>query len=458
VSTTKKAATVSLSMPVQEWQMESVRTRLIRGAFWSILGAALARGLSLAAAVFAGRMLGTVHFGELGMIQSTQGLFGVFAGAGLGLAATKHVAEFRATDAGRAGRCIILSIQIAALTGLAAMVCLFALSAWISREVLARPWLTLELQLASGLVLLSAISGVQTGALAGLERFRQIANVSVIRGVFLVAAMVAGVLWAGLLGAVIALLVAELAAVAANGFVLRRHCPTPTRGGTWREFAEVWRFSILAMLGSVATMPALWFANVVMVRQPHGYGALGVFNAAERWRQLLLFLPASLSATLLSLLSNLHGARDGSRYRKVVGVNLILTLTIVGLPALALMLFADPAMGVFGTDYRTGSLTLIILAGSAIVFVLNGLLGQILVSQGAIGLRLILDVFLALLLAGVSWWLVPVYGANGLALGRLVAYGAAAVALVIPAWYYLRRSRNQTAANLSLMTDAGGNG
>ena len=48
-----------------------------------------------AAFVLAGRLLGTAGFGEVGMIQSTQGLFGVLAGAGLGLAATKYVAEYR---------------------------------------------------------------------------------------------------------------------------------------------------------------------------------------------------------------------------------------------------------------------------------------------------------------------------------------------------------------------------
>lgn len=439
-----------------EWNADSVGVRFARSAFWAVLGAAVARGLSLAAAMFAGNLLGTVRFGELGMIQSTQGLFGVFAGAGLGLAATKHVAEFRAADAGRAGRCIVLSVQIAVVTGLVAMTGLFLLSSWISTDVLDRPWLSRELHVASGLVLLGAISGVQTGALAGLERFQLIAKVSVVRGAFLVAAMVAGVLWLGLLGAVIALVAAEAVAVAANVVALRSCCPRATRGGSWREFAAVWRFSILALLGSVATMPALWFANVVMVRQPGGYGDLGVFNAAERWRQVLLFLPASLSATLLSLLSNLHGARAGGSYRRVVALNLGLTLVIVGVPALAMMLFAQPAMGLFGHDYRAGGLTLILMAGSAIFFVLNGLLGQILVSQGAIGLRLVLDVLLAAVLAGVSWWFVPILRADGLALGQLVAYGTAVLALIAPAWYYLKKSA-QTSAQVVPVAVTGGN-
>jgi len=69
--------------------------RLAKGVFWSMAGAVISRGLMLAATVFVARMLGKNVYGELGMIRSTVGMFGVFAGFGLGLIATKQVAEFR---------------------------------------------------------------------------------------------------------------------------------------------------------------------------------------------------------------------------------------------------------------------------------------------------------------------------------------------------------------------------
>jgi O-antigen/teichoic acid export membrane protein len=72
--------------------------RLASGVFWSTAGAVISRGLMLAAWVLVARMLGKTGYGELGMIQSTVGMFGVFAGFGLGLTATKHVAEFRRSN------------------------------------------------------------------------------------------------------------------------------------------------------------------------------------------------------------------------------------------------------------------------------------------------------------------------------------------------------------------------
>ena len=90
--------------------------RLARGVFWSMAGAVISRGLMLAASVLVARMLGKMGFGELGMIRSTVGMFGIFAGFGLGLTATKHVAEFRSSDPERAGRIISLSWLVAMVT------------------------------------------------------------------------------------------------------------------------------------------------------------------------------------------------------------------------------------------------------------------------------------------------------------------------------------------------------
>src|ERR1022692_3038167 len=47
------------------------------------------------------------------MIQSTVGMLGIFAGLGLGITATKYVAELRSHDPERAGRIIALGCGVA---------------------------------------------------------------------------------------------------------------------------------------------------------------------------------------------------------------------------------------------------------------------------------------------------------------------------------------------------------
>src|SRR5438552_5948956 len=154
--------------------------RLARGMFWSMAGAVISRGLMFAAMVLVARMLGKKVFGELGMIQSTVGLFGTFAGFGLGVTATKHVAEFRHTDPERAGRILGLSGLTALATGGTMAVCLFVFAPWLAEHTINAPHLTGALRIGVLLLFISALNGAQIGALAGFEAFKAIAYVNLI--------------------------------------------------------------------------------------------------------------------------------------------------------------------------------------------------------------------------------------------------------------------------------------
>ena len=424
---------------------ESMATCFAVGAFWAVFGAAVSRGLTLAALVLAGRMLGTTGFGEVNMIQSTQGLFGVLAGAGLGLAATKFVAEFRSVDPARAGRCITLATLVAIISGIVGGGVLLVFADKLSESVLEAPHLKLELQIATGLILFGAINGVQIGALAGLGDFRMVAIINIVRGACLFVSLLIGISVAGVLGGVIGLVATEAFAVVVSQMALQRLFPQRWsdlfQGGmAWSEFDAMMRFSGLAVLASLATTSAMWFSNVVLATQNDGYASLGIFNAADRWRQVLLFLPASLAPIAMSMLSNLHGTNDPTGYRKLIGFNLWISLVVVGLPATVLMLLAPLAMSVFGAEYEIGAMTLVILAGSTLGVVMNTLLGQVLISKGGMGWRFAMDLLLAGVLAAASWLLVPVLQEQGLALAHLIAYSCTAVALILPVIWQLRNS------------------
>jgi O-antigen/teichoic acid export membrane protein len=426
---------------------DSIARHFAIGAFWALVGAIVSRGLTLASSVVAGRLLGTTGFGEIGMIQSTQGLFGIVAGAGLGLAATKFVAEFRSTDPARTRRCATLATTIALISGAVMALVLLALSGAMASSVLRAPHLTAELQVASGLVLFGTINGVQTGALVGLGDFRMVAVLTGVRGVCLCGFLLIGIELGGVLGGVVGLVMTEAIAVLANQVALRRLLPESVAGhdrrAAWNELREMGRFSALSLLGSIATMSAMWFANLVLVAQPDGYASLGVFNAAERWRQLLLFLPASFSPVILTMLSNLHGRSDPDAYRRLFGLNLVVSVAVVVVPSIGVMLCAAPAMGLFGDAYRAGGMTLVILSASSVAVVLNNLLGQVLVSQGAVMGRFVLDVLLAVVLAIASWQLIPIYREQGMALGSLIAFAVTAAALAATTIHFMRARRSE---------------
>jgi O-antigen/teichoic acid export membrane protein len=429
----------------------SVPARFAVGALWSVFGAGVSRGLTLGAFVLAGRLLGPTRFGEVGMVQSTQGLLGVLAGGSLGLAATRYVAEHGARDRARAEQYFALIMRIALVSAGVGALALVVFAEAIAANVLDAPHLVNELRLATGLLLFGAVGGVQSGAIAGLGRFRALALLAVLRGACFVAALMGGIWLAGVPGAVAGLVLTEAVAVAANSLVLRRLMPRARSGDaalppTGRELGDVCRFTGLAVVGSIATTVALWAGNVILVRQPDGFAALGVFNAAERWRLLLLFVPTSVSPIVLSMLSRLHGHADRAGYRQLLGVNLWVGAATVLIPAAGVVALAPLAMSAFGEEYRQGAMTLAVLAASAVAVVLNNLLGQVLVSKGAVWCRAALDVLLAAVFVVAAWALIPSRRDEGMALAHLMAYGVTAVVLIVPVTYYLRQPAAEPAA------------
>ena len=261
-----------------------IGSRLARGVFWSMAGAVISRGLMLAASVLVARMLGKAGFGELGMIRSTVGMFGVFAGFGLGLTATKHVAEFRSSDPARAGHIIALSWIVAMVTGGLMALGLFIFAPWLAEHTINAPHLTGVLRIGALILFINALNGAQTGALAGFEAFKTIAHVNLFVGLISFPILVGGAYFGGLTGAVWALAINLGVNWLLNHLALRKEArrynvPLAFRDCS-RELSVLWRFSLPAVLAGSMVGPVRWACSALLVNQPDGYGEMGIFTAA----------------------------------------------------------------------------------------------------------------------------------------------------------------------------------
>jgi O-antigen/teichoic acid export membrane protein len=413
----------------------SLRARFAVGAFWSVFGAVISRGFLLAASVVCAWFLGKEGFGALGMIQSTAGMFGVFAGLGLGITATKYVSEFRRQDPAKAGRILALS-AFAALISASVMTGLLILSApFLALHVLAAPQLAVPLAIGSGLVFFGAINGTQTGALAGFEAFQTIARVNIYAGVASFPLIVLGVWRGGLKGAIWGWVAALAINWALNNRALRLECAKANISyqfaGWRRELGFLHRFSLPAFLASILVVLAIWICNALLVRHPQGYSELGLYAAADRWRVLIVFVPTYVFAMVVPVLSNLHIEGDGTGFQKVFRASLQLNGSLALLAAVVIAVFAAPIMAVYGKSFRGGQVVLIVLAFSAIAEVLNAILGQPLIAARQMWWRFGFDVLLFAVLVGLAWALIPKWGALGLAASYGVAYACASLAIFV---------------------------
>jgi len=272
-----------------------IGSRLARGVFWSMAGSVISRGLMLCATVLVARMLGKTVYGELGMIQSTVGMFGVFAGFGLGLTATKYVAEFRRSDPDRAGRIIGLSGLFAMLTGGVIAIGLFIFAPWLSEHTINAPHLASVLRIGAMILFINALNGAQTGALSGFEAFKTIAHVNLFVGLISFPILVCGAYFGDLTGAVWALAINLSFNWLLNHLALckeAKHYRVPfTFKNCTREWSVLWRFSLPAALSGALVGPVNWACGALLVNQPDGYGEMGIYSAANQWRFAILFIP-----------------------------------------------------------------------------------------------------------------------------------------------------------------------
>jgi len=315
-------------------------------------GAVISRGLMLAATILVARVLGKTGYGELGMIQSTVGMFGVFAGFGLGLTATKHVAEFRLSDSDRAGRIIGLSGLFAMLTGGLMALGLFIFAPWLSEHTINAPHLSGVLRIGSLILFINALNGAQTGALSGFEAFKTIARVNLFVGLISFPILVCGAWFGGLTGAVWALAINLSVNWLLNHLALRKEThrykiPFTFRNCS-REMSVLWAFSLPAVLCGAMVGPVRWACYAMLVNQPEGYSNMGIFTAALAFQTLLLFASGMLSAPLLSMLSN-----AGLNTSDKLGTVNILSSWILGvIVAIPLLCFPEIPQMLFGGNYQ----------------------------------------------------------------------------------------------------------
>ena len=409
--------------------------RLAKGVFWSMAGAVISRGLMLAATILVARMLGKTGFGELGIIQSTVGMFGVFAGFGLGLTATKHVAEFRLSDPDRAGRIIGLSGLFAMLTGGLMALGLFVFAPWLAEHTINAPHLAGVLRIGALILFINALNGAQTGALAGFEAFKTIAHVNLFVGLISFPILVCGAWFGGLTGAVWALAINlgvnwSLNHIALRKEVRRFRIPFTFRNCR-REWSILWKFSLPAVLAGVMVGPANWTCRALLTNQPNGYDEMGILTAALVFQVLLLFVSGMLAAPLLSMVSN-----AGPKISDKLGTINILSSWILGvIVAIPLLCFPEMAQVIFGNDYDTHSFKVtfsLVIFCSCIMTFKEGLT-RIMVANNILWWGFFSNTFWAIILIVSTVFFVR-WGAPGLAVSFVIAYILQTVVL-FPLYY-----------------------
>lgn len=399
--------------------------RIARGAFWVLLGTTAVRALRVPISIILARYMGPTRFGELGIVSGSIDLFGVFAGFGLGLTATKYIAEFRTRDPLRAGRILSVSTVVAAVGGAMFSIILYVVAPYLATHTLSAPHLFVPLRIGALALFFSSMNGAQMGALYGFEAFQVTAKLQAIVGLVDLPFMLGGYYFGGLNGVIWGMagsrFVSWLLGSAALREQARRYNIHIVFSHSRHELPILWQFSVPATLAGIMVMPVNWLCSTLLVNQPHGYAEMGVFSAANQWYGTMLFIPTVLGSSLLPLLSDRMGERDGKSSESILNTMMKLNGIIVIPFALCLSVLSPWVMRMYGSGYGHAWSTLIAAVWTAAILGVITPVGDVIAASGRMWLGLILNAGWAVVFVGATLLLVR-WGSLGLASSRLIAY------------------------------------
>jgi O-antigen/teichoic acid export membrane protein len=133
-------------------------------------------------------------------------------------------------------------------------------------------------------------------------------------------------------------------------------------------------------------------------------------------------VPGVLSQLALPLLSKLRSEREMRKYEKALRWTLIATSVIAVAAAAFISFAAARIMQTYGTDFRDGSLVLIVVSATAVLSSINAVVGTAILSSGSAWVGFWFNLMWAVILLAACYCIVPTHFAMGLAAAMLSAY------------------------------------
>lgn len=399
--------------------------RFQRGVIWNTIGIFISRFLLIIASIIVARVLGKETYGKLGIIQSTISMFGVFAGLGLGITSTKYLAEFKLTDPDKAGKIIALTNIIALVGSGVVSILLFIFAPFLAKDTLAAPELSIYLRIASIMLFFSTINGVQMGILTGLEKFREISKINILNGFLNFLLLIAGAYFFFLIGSVWALTISIVITFWLSQLIVRKELKkfniVLNYTDCLAEKKVIWDFSIPAFFSGALVGPVNWICNTILVNQNKGYAEMGIFNAANQWFGVLLFLPGIVNNTILPILTEKISLREKNQTKAILKYSIILNGLFVLPFIFVFMIFSAFIMSTYGKGFIGHEVVLIYTLITAGLFAIQQPIGNLIAASGKMWIGFMMNfmwglAFVLLTLLSINT------GARGISLSRFLAY------------------------------------
>lgn len=416
----------TLTLLKSKIQTSDIAKRMASGAIWSFTGTALAKFIVLVAGILCARILTQEEYGEFGMVRSTINTFVVFGMAGIGLTATKYISEYKKTQQSKISGIYILTNGFSLLTGILITLLIYFLAPYLAETTLNSPHLEHAIQLGAVLLFFTVLNSAQNGTLAGLENFKAIALNTLWGSIAESVLMLIGAYYAGVMGAILGYGCGFIVLYICNHLSIRKafkrlNIKIVSSCFNKEYLKLLYKFTLPAALSSFMVMPAFWIVRTILVNKC-GFEELAVYEAADQWKVIILFIPTAISQVVLPILSGLSTNSNQSQFWKVLRINLFLNAGLALVIASIVSCCSPLIMSFYGSSYTDYSV-LIVLSFSTVFSSIANVVGLSISSKAKMWVGFSFNLLWALMLVLFSYLFLHYnYGALGLSLAILVSY------------------------------------
>jgi len=417
-------------------------TRWGRAALWSTAAAVALRGGPILCSIIIARMLGKEEFGALSIIHRTVIFFGSLAGMGLGLTATKYIAQHRWSNPLRAGKILTLILFASVSFSLLMSLTLYAFSSELAGPLLKADRLAPLVRLSCPILLLVTLSGILAGCLAGFEAFDTLAIIGAYDFTTSVTSTcLLTTLW-GLEGALIALALTAMGTCTLSGvlllYVCRHHGVPLDLTGMWEESPILYRFALPAAVSSFLYGFAQWLPQTFLVKHIDGFSEVAIFAAADQVRMVITFIPTIVASASLPILASAIGQKDFLLLSRTFLMNLAFNAGLGLGICVPVMVYGSTILGLYGHGFAAHGVVMRLMGIVGFFGALASVFGSTIASRDNMWWGALFNFIWASSVCVASAALAPKWGSEGIA----TAYAGAYVLHIMLQGLYLANRSN----------------
>lgn len=402
-----------------------IAARFLTGAGWSVMGSILSSAISLIMLMVLARLLGKIVYGQFVVIQSTLSMVGVFAGFGIGAAATRYAADLKTRNVTRLGHILTLAERTIFTFGLIASTGLVLSSEWMAVYILNSSDLRTPLAISACAILFLAIDGYQKSVLIGFESMRAFAVGTLVGVILGVPVMLIGAKYFGLQGASISLVINAFIQACVSRYqmtrVLRIHKIQRHADGCMNELPVLWRFALPALFSGVLVGPAHWCTQAMLANTPNGYAELAILGIAMQWFNIIMFVPGTAGRVILPMLTDHLVKNDHKSSRKILlyamSANAVVTVPVV----IVFSLMSPFILTLYGPSFADNSTSIILALMAAALVAIQSPIGNLLAASSRMWLGALMNAGWAVSYIVSAYFLVN-RGAVGVMSAMMFAY------------------------------------